>query len=92
MGYSLCANEVITAPALVNQSYIITTAYADYAAPNWTVIPASCAIGDLDYTNEVTPVNTWITGVYDNLGAGKVVGWQSFDEIDKGQYVVSITG
>ena len=37
------------------------------------------------------PVNTWITGVTDNSGVGKLVGWQTSDDSNKGLYEVTIT-
>lgn len=89
LGWTHCYNEVLTPPTLIDQTYIITTPYADYDPPVWDIVPATCNF--IDYTNEVMPVNTWITGVSDNLGIDKIVGWYTIDEINKGQYTVTIT-
>ena len=40
------------------------------------------------YTNSVSPTAAWFS---DNSGSGKVVGWQTNDEIDMGQYTITIT-
>ena len=90
LGWTHCYEEVLTPATLINQSYIITTAYADYDAPVWTILPATCDT-TIEYFNQVMPVNTWITGESDNNGDGKLVGWETFDEVNKGQYTVTIT-
>lgn len=89
IGWTHCADEVFSAPVLVDQTYIITTPYADYDPPEWLMTPDTCIVPYI-YTNQVTPVNTWITGVSDNLGDGKIVGWFSTEETHKGEYNVSI--
>lgn len=55
-------------------------------------MPTVCEDVPRIYTNEVTPVNTWITGVTDYLFDGKIVSWETIDEVNKGLYSVTIKG
>ena len=56
--------------------------------PAFTVTQATCTVS---YTNAITPVNTWISGVSDNAGLGETVGWSTIDEFNVGFYTITIT-
>ena len=43
------------------------------------------------YTNSIAPANTWITGVSNSSGSGKVVGWSTSNESNINIYTITIT-
>ena len=45
----------------------------------------------IDHSNSVSPVNTWLTGLTDNLGVGKLISWQTNDEINVAVHTVTIS-
>ena len=86
--YSICKHQVFTAPTTAtDQVYYVTDPYADYQYPAFTKSVAACTE---TYTNSIAPVNTWITGVSDNSGAGSLVGWSTNNESDLGIYTITI--
>lgn len=96
IGWSQChlTSSIIVPSPIVDQSYIITTPLGFYEVSQWTLNDAACnaAFPDWTYYNEITPLNTWITGVTDFGGIGRRVEWETFDEANKGVYTVTITG
>ena len=68
--------------------YYVSDPAANYDFPELDKSILSCFAS---YTNAVTPINTWITGVSDFLGVGKLVGWSTNDEKHVGIYKVTIT-
>lgn len=85
---SPCKGIPLTAPTFIDQNYYIRNVLGDYDAPAFPVDPV-CGETVVTYTNSVTGPN-FITGVSDNLGDGKLVGWYSADEVDIGNYIVTI--
>ena len=85
----MCANQVLTIPSgVINHVYYVTDPAANYDFPEFDKSILSCLAS---YTNAVTPINTWITGVSDSLGVGKLVEWSTTDEMHVGIYTVTIT-
>ena len=80
-----CKNTPLVAPIFDNQLYYVTNPLDSYDAPAFTVDP-SCP-QDMTYTNTITPANTWIDN---NGGDGKLVSWQTNDELNKNIYTVTI--
>lgn len=80
-----CKNTPLIPPTFVDQLYYVTDPVGSYDAPDFTVDPICPQ--DLTYNNTITPANTWIT---DNAGVGKLVSWQTNDEINKNIYTVTI--
>ena len=73
---------------MISQVYYVTDPAANYDFPEFDKSILSCLES---YTNAVAPVNTWISGVSDSLGVGKLVGWSTSDEMHVGTYTVTIT-
>lgn len=54
--------------------------------PDWVINPVTCDMRR-DYTNQVTPVNTFMN---DNGGIGQLVEWQTDDEDHIGIYTIDL--
>lgn len=61
---------VITAPTFTPQVYYVTQPLSEYVIADWPIEPDLCSGKRRDYTNLVTPANTWITDVSDYNGIG----------------------
>ena len=67
----------------------MTSPYASYVIPPFTYSDPLCS-GHEEFTNVVTPVNNWISGISDNGGKGSLVGWQTNIETKVGVYEIAI--
>ena len=65
----------------------MTQPLAEYEVPAFGLARPTCPVS---YFNSALPVNTWLTGVSDYLGAGKKVGWSTPTETDMGTYTITI--
>ena len=71
---------------MTDQTYIVSDVYSDYTVPVFSESQASgCTT---TYTNAISPSNAWMT---DSGGSGRVLGWHTADEVEMGNYVVTIT-
>ena len=81
---SPCKYRPLILPTLLDQLYYVTNPLGSYDAPPFTSEP-ECP-QDITHTNTVS-ANTWINNF---LGVGKLVEWQTNEELHVGQYTVTI--
>lgn len=80
-----CKNVGLIAPTFIDHLYYVTNPQVSYDAPPFTVDAACPQI--MTYSNTIAPVNTWID---DSAGIGKLVSWQTLDEVNVNLYTVTI--
>ena len=71
-----------------NVEYFVTDPYDDIWYTKFDKSINNCAE---EYVNEISPLNTWITGITDNDGESRNVGWESQSDLHIGTYEVKIT-
>ena len=92
-----CINTPIIPSSLIDQIYYVNFPTGSYDAPAFTV-NASCPQA-MTYTNSVATNNAMTTAndvtninfINNNAGAGKLVSWQTNDDLNINQYTISIT-
>ena len=79
-----CINTPIIPSSLIDQIYYVNSASGSYDAPAFT-IDASCP-QTMTYTNTVT-TNNFISN---NAGLGKLLKWETNDDLNIMQYKITI--
>ena len=87
MVYSDCDDQAYTPSIGVNQIYYVTDPLSEYEVPDFGLTRPTCPVA---YYNSALAMNTWLTGISDYSGDGKLVGWKTITESDMGIYTITI--
>ena len=84
--FNPCAGITLISPKILDQLYYVTNPASSYDPPIFTSGP-SCAVEPYTYRHKITPAQSFMTP---NGGTGKLLQWQTNDEINVAQYTVTI--